>query len=663
MRFVFLFLLLLIVGGLIGAVVAPNYIDWNTHKPALEKHLAQLMGTPPIKLHGNVDFKLLPTPEFKISGLTITPYTGEQNIAEIEHLTAEFSWKSIASLKLHANSINADALTVTLVKVDENTANYLPERRSRRVTVPRSLYPLSGVDNLIINKLTVSYEDTQQKTKKTVIIPNLKITGSNLAHTAITANGTLNEEQFSATGQFNLTSLRQIEAETALKLSSNTLSFKGTVFDPFHQPMFKGALTANLSSFADVFAKLSTVIPTALVRYQTLENIAFTGDVMLNDGNFTVENAALTLPDGTIEGRISAKQKGPNGRPFYDVALTTKAFDLDHFLKVTKSSQPEAEHKTAWPDTPFDLSFFEGNDFKFSFKANTLKAHGNTFDALSMMLNNENKTLLIEEGLISMEQGSIRLNGQFQYNNMPNFQTNIRLNKMPLKAFFTTETMIAGGMSGTVDLQTKGSDLQAMMNTLNGKGDLKITEGTLIKTDLEDMATALRQIFKKQTSKYDTPFSDMTLTFEVENGTLRNDDFLLISEKAAVKAKGKIDLARKTINLTVTPQTKVGVGDILVPVKVSGALDNPSILPVVTSSAGKGAAIGALLGGPIGAAAGAMIGSTLSKNNKKPDAPEPEAPESAPSAPLAPEETGEALPFDLKKASPEDIRQYFEAAE
>ena len=92
-------------------------------------------------------------------------------------------------------------------------------------------------------------------------------------------------------------------------------------------------------------------------------------------------------------------------------------------------------------------------------------------------------------------------------------------------------------------------------------------------------------------------------------------------EKAAIKASGKIDLANKTLNLTVNPQTDAKITDILIPVKVIGPMDSPNIVPVVTSSVGKGAAIGAMVGGPIGAAAGALIGSKISKDNKKPVAP------------------------------------------
>jgi hypothetical protein len=235
-----------------------------------------------------------------------------------------------------------------------------------------------------------------------------------------------------------------------------------------------------------------------------------------------------------------------------------------------------------------------------------------------------------------------------------------------MRTFFGSgENIISGALTGSSELTAKGDSVQEMMDNLNGEGELNITEGTLNKIDLKDMVTAMRQIFKKQSSKTDTPFSDMKLTFTIENGTLRNDDFYLHTDKAAIKASGKIDLASKTLNLTVNPQTDAGLTDILIPVKVIGPMDSPNIVPVVTSSVGKGAAIGAMVGGPIGAAAGALIGSKISKDNKKPDAPtEADAQnnnaQNQAQEVLEQEEEQEALPFDLENATPEEVRKYFE---
>lgn len=667
MRYVFLFILILFIGGIGAVLAAPNYVDWNNHKPLIEEKLADAMSVPAVELHGDIDFKLFPAPEIYAAGLTVKPFVGETNIAEIEQFTAKFGWDSIAALRIHAKTINADAINVNIIKLADGKANYLSERRSRRSSQPRSLYPLSGIDNLTVNQLTVTYEDQPNEYTQKLSIPNLQLLAPSFDQATLTAEGTLNETPIALTGTFDLETLRQIEATTTLIVDENTAGFEGSIFDAFSEPMYKGLVTANLVTFDDLFKKLNMPLPAALVRYKDLEGITFRGDIMFNDTTMTVENANLALPQGTIEGRISTKQKGSNGRPMHDVALTTESFDLSSFLEATKgTAAPAANDSSDWSDTPFDLSFLAANDFKISLKANQLKARGHEFDALSIMLNNENKLLMIEEALLGLQQGTARLNGQFKYSNTPNLQTNIRLNRLPMRTFFGSgENIISGALTGSSELTAKGDSVQEMMDNLNGEGELNITEGTLNKIDLKDMVTAMRQIFKKQSSKTDTPFSDMKLTFTIENGTLRNDDFYLHTDKAAIKASGKIDLASKTLNLTVNPQTDAGLTDILIPVKVIGPMDSPNIVPVVTSSVGKGAAIGAMVGGPIGAAAGALIGSKISKDNKKPDAPtEAEAQnnnaQNQAQEVLEQEEEQEALPFDLENATPEEVRKYFE---
>ena len=672
MRYVFLFIFILIVGGLGAVLVAPNYVEWNNYKPIIQNKLAETMGVPAVELHGDINFKLFPAPELYITGLTVKPYVGDVNIAEIEQLTAKFGWDSIASLQLQGKNINADVVNINIIQMAENKANYLSERRSRRSSQPRSLYPLSGIDSLTINQLAVTYENQPAAHTQKIIIPNLTLEAPTFSAAKLVAEGTLNEVPVRFNGTFDLELLRQIGADMRLELENNTLGFDGNIFDAFSEPMFKGEATANLVSFKDLFAKLNTELPTALVPYQNLENIGFRGDVMLNGSNFTLENMVFTLPQGQIEGRVSSKQKGPNGRPFHDVALTSESFDLSDFLEATKVESTLAPSDSAWSNTPFNFSFLEGNDFKLSVKVSQLKANGNNYDALNILINNENKLLMIEEALLGLAQGTGRLNGQLKYSNTPSLQTSIRLNGMPMQAFFSSgESVISGALTGTSELSAKGNTSQEMMSNLNGQGALEVTEGMLHKIDLKDMVTAMRQIFKKQSSSNDTPFSNMKLTYTIENGTLRNEDFYLHTEKVAIKAAGKIDLANKTINYAVNPQTEAKLTDILVPVKIVGPLKSPNVVPVVTSSVGKGAAIGAMVGGPIGAAAGAIIGSTLSKDNKKPEAPaaspteaeqQQNAAQSQAQEVVAPE-AQEALPFDLKNATPEEVRKYFEGGQ
>ena len=672
MKLIIAAVLIIFVGLVTTAVVAPNYMNWEKHSDFLEQKIAGMAGMPGAKISGPITIKTLPTPRIEIGRIEIASFQGEKKIAVVEDFATELSWRALLRLSLQPKYIRASSVEVNLVKMADGEANYLPKRHSRRISAnaPRSLYPLGAFGDTQLENITVHYENQPKGTAHTLTTDELTMTSPTLSQTSVNVAGMLNDAPFTINGDLDLSSLRQMPVDIGVTLAKSRLQLQGTAFDPFYKPMYNGQIKATIANLAAPFEALGLEIPAFIKNNKKFANISFQSKVML-DGDELAFNDINLLSNVPENGEETRREK-IEGHVNYKYATSTDPADMRINLKgrnihmgalLASEETGDSKEPEGWSEAPFDLSFLKTTTFDFRFDGQSIVYGNSDFDTLAFRLVNSNSTLTLEELTAETAGGTARLSGMYGHASAnPELKAKIRIRNMPLQSLITGSlaNRITGEMTGRFDLSSRGADEKALVSNLNGEGEIHITEGALLGMKLKDTVTAVKKLFKRNESHEQTDFSNMSLTFTVEDGTVRNEDFYLHSEKAALKASGKVDLVSWTINVRVRPQLETGLVELLVPVQISGPLSGPAIVPVVTKSTGKGAAIGALLGGPVGAAIGAMVGSKVSKDNKSPEAPaEPLTDEQVKDLEdKVEEELGTPLPFKLDEATPEDVRKF-----
>ncbi|MGR3634778.1 MAG: AsmA family protein [Shimia sp.] len=142
---------------------------------------------------------------------------------------------------------------------------------------------------------------------------------------------------------------------------------------------------------------------------------------------------------------------------------------------------------------------------------------------------------------------------------------------------FLSATADLGSFTGKADLKTSvlgsGQSMFAIMNSLKGEGSVTVGRGTIEGIDLD-------KLLRGDVSGGTTVFDSMTATWTILKGVIRNDDLLMELPRLAATGAGTIGLGLRTINYVVSPQIR---GDdaplLIVPVKIEGSWDNPSIAP------------------------------------------------------------------------------------
>jgi AsmA protein len=142
----------------------------------------------------------------------------------------------------------------------------------------------------------------------------------------------------------------------------------------------------------------------------------------------------------------------------------------------------------------------------------------------------------------------------------------------------------------TVDVQTAGGTVTELKKALAGSARVEMKDGAIKGINLADSARNAKAALGARQTKADpsqkTDFSEMSASFNIKNGVARNDDLKAASPFLRLGGAGHLDIGNNSIDylakatLAATTKGQGGrdaahVTGVTVPVKLSGALDNP----------------------------------------------------------------------------------------
>jgi AsmA protein len=146
---------------------------------------------------------------------------------------------------------------------------------------------------------------------------------------------------------------------------------------------------------------------------------------------------------------------------------------------------------------------------------------------------------------------------------------------------------IDGRGTVTLDLTGRGSSEQPIVETLQGKVEMAVTDGAITGLDIDKSLRALqRGRLDRLAPRRDdrTPFSELSGSFDIADGVARNHDLKLASANLQLSGEGTIELAPRQIDYTLQTKFAGGppeegaafkIGTIELPVGIKGPLDRP----------------------------------------------------------------------------------------
>ncbi len=244
---------------------------------------------------------------------------------------------------------------------------------------------------------------------------------------------------------------------------------------------------------------------------------------------------------------------------------------------------------------------------------------------------------------------------------------------------------MTGTITGQISVDTQGKTIGDMRENLNGNLDVKVDEGVMQGIDVNYALANAVSLFRDKTLTREidtkqTPFKQLSATGRIENGILRNEDFLAIMPRMRARGQGSFSFVDTSVNYALDadvleskaadldPSIEVNLDELVgatIPIKISGDLSEPNIRPDVGGflktkleqelKNKARAEIEDKLKDKIGGELGGVLGDILGGGNKDPETePDAAADKSAPAQEEVPEQVPEEQPAEKEPLTPEE---------
>jgi len=387
--------------------------------------------------------------------------------------------------------------------------------------------------------------------------------------------------------------------KAALTSSKVTLNYEGkiTSLDPLK---LGGQTDLNIPSLKDLLAWAAEPIE---AKEGTFGLVSIKGDVGVSGSTYSFRNAQLIFDAIQASGDFSANLGGKI--PGLKGTLTVPVLDVNPYLSEQAASNEgtapapaTGKSKQKWDDTPIDFSGLKAvnADFKLSLGKFLVQKMTIGKTALAAKLQDAVLTLNLDELALyeGRGKGSIKVDTRSK---QAKISKEFILEGLELKPFLQ-DAADMDRLEGTGMFQfamtTVGTSQKTMVDNLNGKGKILFTDGAISGINLAAMARNITSAFTGGGDIQKTDFAELSASYTITNGLLKNNDLKLLNPFIQVFGKGTVNMPPKTINYRLEPKVTAssegqGSGSksgITVPIKISGSWDNPSFAPDLAGAIG-----------------------------------------------------------------------------
>jgi uncharacterized protein involved in outer membrane biogenesis len=618
----------IVVGGFVALLamllLVLSLFDWNRAKPWIsEKVSAATLRT--FAINGDLSLswdrpvqqqgwkRLIPWPHFRAQQVVLgNPdwATTGPHMANVQQV--DFA---LNLLPLFQKTIRIPSLVLTeprlILEADKGARNNwtFPKKEENP-----SKWQLD-IDNLGIQRGTVRYVDPVKKADVTA-----RLNTAQDGTVSWTLDGRFNEEKLTGNGQAGaLLSLQAAKVKypvkAMLKVGETTITADGTLTDPAHL----SALDINLkilgASMSDLFP-LSGVILPSTPKFST-EGRVF-GNLTPGSMHLTYKNFKGKVGASDIGGTLEYLQQDP--RPLLRGAVTSHYLnfkDLAPIIGAGKQEKDAKEIKKAPPGKvlpvePFKTDRWNKMDVQVEFTGEKIiRSEKLPIDNLYTKIKMDNGALSLAPLNFGIAGGKLttELNIQGQSDpakaRMKITARGVKINQL----FPSVEAMQAsvGQLSANAQLSATGNSVAALLASSDGEVKALISSGSISKFILEAMGLNISSVIAtKLFGDKQVQLNCMATDFNVKNGMMRTDTFLIDTDNATINVGGNINLAKETLDLTIRPESKgLRIISLRSPLYVAGTFKNPDV-GVDKASVARKAGVAAVLGA-VAAPAAALL--------------------------------------------------------
>ncbi len=336
------------------------------------------------------------------------------------------------------------------------------------------------------------------------------------------------------------------------------------------------------------------------------EVVTVSGRLAMNGNNIDFTGAQIAADDLKAAGDLGLDLSGQ--RPYISANLTSEMLDLNPYLPQTESEQAAAENggsggsgdsgdgETAegWSREPIDFSGLDMVNADLAFELAGLKVRAIEIgrSVLKIAVNNGSANLDLVEAQLYGGTGSATVDID-RSGNRPAISNTLSvkgINAEPLLTAAAGFDKLSGTGDIGLDVTTTGDNQRQLVENLAGNGSFLFRDGAFKGVDLAAMArdVSLDSVLKAADSGGSTDFAELSATFQITDGVVRNDDLFMAAPLVRAAGKGNVNMPPQTLDYTLSLKPvanlqgqgastdEAGGG---IPILVRGPWSNPSFEP------------------------------------------------------------------------------------
>jgi len=312
----------------------------------------------------------------------------------------------------------------------------------------------------------------------------------------------------------------------------------------------------------------------------------------------SVNPLLITLDDSSLRGEGGVDLSGP--RPLIRFDLRGDRLDLDRYLppEVEQARVPEVPGEIAEADIPIDLpaELMRSFDIDGNLTLDGLTLFGLTLEGIEMKLRARDGEWRMEPLAGRGYEGRLESHLTVDVRrDVPRYAARVRLENVAigalLEALWEEESRLLGTGNLALEIDAVGASVDALTSSLNGKGDMRFTDGAVRGINVARIIRHADARLRGETPEDDgepneTDFAELSGSFRIENGVVRNDDLVASSPLLRAAGRGSASLPEQTMDYrvdttlvaTIEGQRGRSLEDLRgvnLPIRITGAFAEP----------------------------------------------------------------------------------------
>ncbi len=601
----------------VALLLIPRFVDLQTYKPMIEERVSAATGRP-FALGGDLKLSLFPWAGLSLSDLRLgnPPGFSEKDLLTVEGFDVRVKLLPLLFRDIQVQRFVLKGPRLVLERLENGRGNWegigavdpgAASAKAGEVPAAASGGDRLPITSLVVGEFTVSggslvWIDQAGPERREVTDFNLDLSDLSLDKPiGVVLSALLDGKPLSLEGRVGpvgpMPGKGTVPFDLAVSaLETLDLTATGRVVDLAAAPRFDLALSLAPFNPRSVLAALDPPVALPTADPQALQKVGLKIELQGDARQVSGRNGRLELDDALL---VFAFEASEFQQPKVTLNLEVDQIDLDRYLppaggqKQAVAGDPGSAQAAARPAP--DLNRLRRLVLDASAKIGELKAAKARVQDLNLRIIGRNGVFRLSPLTLNLYQGDLAANGTLNLQtDTPRTDLALQMRDVqagPLLKDLMDADYLTGTARAEVQLRMAGMDAEAVKPTLNGKGNLVFTEGSVKGLDLLGMVRNVAAAFglgAAGESPSQTDFTELKAPFTLEKGVFKTAATTLQSPLLQVQAAGQADLVRETLDFRIDPRFVAPLGGaadtaapagVTVPVLVSGTFEKPSFQP------------------------------------------------------------------------------------